>query len=376
MPFTFDGVNAEEVLRRTLSEAIRSGRVIRLITAHEPEAAAASGLIAKVLRAEDIEFELMTDLREVIIDDAQVICVGLPPNQCKGCITINQSQTASFTRVGFNYVFKYRSLSKGVLDLISEFELVTKDYKLTLAAAMLTKYTPRLYSGGVRGGDAELIKQLSSEDIIEIKQSLPIIGWEVTNPEKAVAESIDVLIPSRFLRPTKKVTVEELANEVGLSPQEFKDNAYIVKKGYWISRDLHQASYIIDWLTDTKGAEAVTASMINQAYLRWGAIGMMSSLKELRHIIDNIRSYEVIKVGNARYLVLDDVDPHRFSATLASKSLRSAGVLDVANVLIKFEGSYYIPASGLNHELRVRILEKGGLCEGGYLVVKELQSLT
>ena len=377
MPFTFEGVNVEEVFRRAVSKAKTEKRVVKITMAHDPEAAVAAGLIAKVLRASDLEFEFLTDLFKLVLDDAQTIGVNMPANIFEGSILFQSSTSTVFTRVGFNYVFKYASLALGVLDLVSEFELITKDFKLTLAAAVLAKHTPRLEKGELNSKEEELMRRLKEEGLIEVVEAPPIIGWSSVGPEKAVRTSIDVLIPSLFLKEAlKEVKPENIASELGIKPEEFKDREYVVKT-QWVAKDLMLVAYTLDWMSDVAGSESIALSMLNQSYVRWGTAGLLSSFPNLRKLISRLSEYRKMKFGNRTYVIVDDVNPRRFSAVVAWKALRSSKLIkDPTEVLVLEHGNeYYVSARTVPQTARIKLAERGVAVIGGYYVVRDLKEI-
>jgi len=376
VPFTFEGVNVEEVFRRTVSKARTDRRVVRIVMAHEPEAAVAAGLIAKVLRASDVEFEFITDLFKPVLDEAQVIGVNMPVNLFEGSVIFQSSTSTLFTRVGFNYVFKYASLASGVLDLVSEFELVTKDFKLTLAAAMLTEHTPRLEKGKLNSKEEELMSRLRDEGLIDILDAPPIMGWNGVGPSKAARTSIDVLVPSSFLKDdVKSVSPEEIASELGIKPEEFKDREYVVKT-QWVTKDLMLAAYVLDWMCDTAGSESVALAMLTQSYVRWGAAGLLSSLPSLRQVINDLPEYKRVKLGKKTWVIVDGVNPRKFSAAVAWKALRSSKLIkDPEMLVLEHNGEYFISARTLPQTMRIKLAEHGTPVAGGYYVVKNLKEI-
>ncbi len=377
MPFTFEGVNVEEVFRRTVSKARTDRRVVRIVMAHEPEAAVTAGLLAKVLRASDVEFEFITDLFKPVLDDAQVIGVNMPVNLFEGSVIFQSSTSTVFTRVGFNYIFKYASLALGVLDLVSEFELITKDFKLTLAAAVLTKRTPRLEKGGLNSKEEELMSRLKDDGLIDVVECPPIMGWSSVGPGKAVRTSIDVLVPSLFLKDEpKEVKPEEIASELGIKPEEFKGKEYVVKT-QWVAKDLMLAAYALDWMSDAAGAESVALSMLNQSYVRWGAAGLLSSFPDLRRIINRLPEYRRVRLSDRTWVIVDDVNPRRFSAVVAWKALRSSRLIkDPKEVLaLEHNNEYFVSARILPQTTRIKLAERGTLVAGGYYVVKDLKEI-
>ncbi|GEM_PF-2106374 len=377
MPFTFEGVNVEEVFRRTVSKAKTDKRAVRIVMAHDPEAAVTAGLIAKVLRASDLEFEFLTDLFKPVLDDAQVIGINMPANIFEGSILFQSSTSTVFTRVGFNYVFKYASLALGVLDLVSEFELITTDFKLTLAAAVLAKHTPRLEGGGLNSKERELMNRLKDEGLIDVVEAPPIMGWSSVGPERAVKTSIDVLVPSLFLKKeAKEIKPENIASELGIKPEEFKDKEYIVKT-QWIAKDLMFAAYALDWMCDVAGSESIALSMLNQSYIRWGAVGLLSSFPDLRKIIGRLPEYRRTRLGSRTYVIVDDVNPRRFSVVVAWKALRSSKLIrDPNEVLVLEHGNeYYVSARTIPQVARIKLAERGVVAIGGYYVVKDLKEI-
>jgi len=377
VPFTFEGVNVEEVFRRTVSKAKTDKRAVRIVMAHDPEAAVTAGLIAKVLRASDLEFEFLTDLFKPVLDDAQVIGINMPANIFEGSILFQSSTSTVFTRVGFNYVFKYASLALGVLDLVSEFELITTDFKLTLAAAVLAKHTPRLEGGGLNSKERELMNRLKDEGLIDVVEAPPIMGWSSVGPERAVKTSIDVLVPSLFLKKeAKEIKPENIASELGIKPEEFKDKEYIVKT-QWIAKDLMFAAYALDWMCDVAGSESIALSMLNQSYIRWGAVGLLSSFPDLRKIIGRLPEYRRTRLGSRTYVIVDDVNPRRFSVVVAWKALRSSKLIrDPNEVLVLEHGNeYYVSARTIPQVARIKLAERGVVAIGGYYVVKDLKEI-
>lgn len=377
MPFTFEGVNVEEVFRRTVSKAKTDKRAVRIVMAHDPEAAVTAGLIAKVLRASDLEFEFLTDLFKPVLDDAQVIGINMPANIFEGSILFQSSTSTVFTRVGFNYVFKYASLALGVLDLVSEFELITTDFKLTLAAAVLAKHTPRLEGGGLNSKERELMNRLKDEGLIDVVEAPPIMGWSSVGPERAVKTSIDVLVPSLFLKKeAKEIKPENIASELGIKPEEFKDKEYIVKT-QWIAKDLMFAAYALDWMCDVAGSESIALSMLNQSYIRWGAVGLLSSFPDLRKIIGRLPEYRRTRLGSRTYVIVDDVNPRRFSVVVAWKALRSSKLIRDPNEALVLEhgNEYYVSARTIPQVARIKLAERGVVAIGGYYVVKDLKEI-
>lgn len=377
MPFTFEGVNVEEVFRRTVSKAKTDKRAVRIVMAHDPEAAVTAGLIAKVLRASDLEFEFLTDLFKPVLDDAQVIGVNMPANIFEGSVLFQSSTSTVFTRVGFNYVFKYASLASGVFDLVSEFELITTDFKLTLAAAVLAKHTPRLEKGGLNSKEEELMSRLKEEGLIDVVEAPPIMGWSSVGPERAVRTSIDVLIPSLFLKEEpKEVKPEDIAPELGIKPEEFKDKEYVVKT-QWIAKDLMFAAYTLEWMSDVAGSESIALSMLNQSYVRWGAVGLLSSLSDLRKLINRLSEYRRMRLGSRTYVIVDDVNPRRFSVVVAWKALRSSKLIKDPNEVLVLEHSneYYVSARTIPQTARIKLAERGVAVVGGYYVVRDLKEI-
>ncbi len=377
MPFTFEGVNVEEVFRRTVSKARTDKRVVRIVMAHEPEAAVTAGLLAKVLRASDVEFEFVTDLFKPVLDDAQVIGVNMPVSLFEGSVLFQSSTSTVFTRVGFNYVFKYASLALGVLDLVSEFELITKDFKLTLAAAVLAEHTPRLEKGRLNSKEEELMSRLKDDGLIDVVEGPPIMGWNSVGPRKAIRTSIDVLVPSTFLKnEPRDVRPEEIASELGIKPEEFKDREYVVKT-QWVAKDLMLAAYALDWMSDVTGAESAALSMLNQSYIRWGVAGLFLSLPDLRKVINNLPEYRRVRLGDLTWVIVNDVNPRRFSAVVAWKALRSSKLVKGSKEALALEhnNEYFVSARILPQAARIKLAERGIPVTGGYYMVKDLKEI-
>jgi len=376
LPFTFDGVNPDEVFRRLLSEAQETGGPLRIIAAHDPESSAAAGLVAKILKAMDVDFEFINDVFKIPLSDVKCLGINVPENICRDCVIIKSSGITACSRVGYNYVLKYTSLTKGVLSLVSELEFITRDFKLTAAAAMLTKHTPRMVRGELSNSEAELLSSLVNEGLVSVEEGPPLIGWDPSNPCKALTTSIDVLIPSKFMRKCGEgASVEEAALEVKADPARFRSKIYLVK-GRWVSKDLIMAAYMMDWLTDVYGASAVFLTMINQAYLRLAAAGIMRMMSTLRDVIDNLGRYGRVGVSGRKYLIVDDVNPTQFSATVAEKSIRSAGLIGDERLVIKHEGRFYVPASTLPQSVRMDLASRDVSVCGGYFTLRSLEELS
>ncbi len=378
MPFTFNGANPDEVFRRLLSEVQESKKPLRIVFAHEPESSAAAGLIAKILRAMDADFEFISDAFKIPLSNVKCLGINVSESLCRDCVMIRSSGITACSRVGHNYVIKYTSLTKGILSLISELEFITRDFKLTAAAAMLTKHTPRLVRGELSNSEAELLKSLAKEGLLSIEEGPPLIGWDPDNPCKALTFSIDVLIPSKFMRACGEgASIEEAALEVKANPSRFKTKLYLVR-GRWVSRDLILAAYMLDWLTDTYGASAVSLAMINQSYIRLAAVGIMGMMKVLREVIDGLDRgrYERVSAGGRRYVVIEGVNPLQFSARVAEKSMRSAGLINDECVVIRYENELYVPASSLPQSVRAELASRDTDVCGGYFMLRDLRDLS
>jgi hypothetical protein len=79
----FEGVNAEETLRRILQWGREEKGLVRIISAGDPESAVAAGLIARLFKSSEIEFEILKyipNISNAKVTDSKVIGVNIPTN--------------------------------------------------------------------------------------------------------------------------------------------------------------------------------------------------------------------------------------------------------------------------------------------------------
>ncbi len=371
MPLTFEGVNPEEVFRRLLSEAKTEDSLVQVITSHDPESAAVAGLIARILKSSDIDFEILSDAYEHQISDAKVIGVNVSPSSCEGCVILQSASSNSAVRMRFNYLLRYSPLVAGVLELASEFDIVPKDVKILLAVASLWGHTPRIIRGKLNSREESFMKSLMEDGIIEFVEGPPIIGWAYLPKEKAVKYSIDALIPSRFMNDElKQVAADDVIRELGLGEEDAKTRSFIVKTE-WVTKDLFLANYVLQWLMDTAGFGSVCASVINKRYMMWGLYGLIHSYEKIKDIVNDVLQFkdqgkEPIKQVVAR------ADPTKVSATVLTKIFEGLRVLDLGGrVVIEWGGKYFVPLSILSSDERKDLVSRGKLI-GGYAALAEL----
>lgn len=371
MPLTFEGVNPEEVLRRLLSEAKTEGSLVQIITSHDPESAAVAGLVARMLKSSDIDFEIIPDAYEHQISEARVIGVNVSPSSCEGCVILQSASSNSAVRMRFNYLLRYSPLVAGALELVSEFDIVPKDVKALLAAASLWSHTPRIIRGKLNQREESFMKSLMEEGIIEFVEGPPIIGWAYLPKDKAVKYSIDALIPSRFMSDElEQVTAGDIIRELGLGEEDAKTKSFIVKTE-WVTKDLFLANYVLQWIMDTTGFGGVCASVINKRYMMWGLYGLVASYKRIKDIVnDTLQSRD--QGGKELRQVVVRADPAKVSATVLTKIFEGLGVLGSGGrVIIEWGGKYFVPLSVLSSDERKDLVSRGELL-GGYAVQTEL----
>ena len=117
--------------------------------------------------------------------------------------------------------------------------------------------------------------------------------------------------------------------------------------------------------------------MLNQSYIRWGVAGLLSSLPDLRRIINSLPEYRRARLGDQTWVIVDDVNPRRFSAVVAWKALRSSKLVkDPKEVLaLEHNNEYFVPARVLPQTARIKLAERGIPVTGGYYVVKDLREI-
>ena len=356
MPFNFEAIHPEEVLRDFLQSVRKEGSTVRVITALDPISAGAAGLIARLLKSLEIDFELSSAVKHAAqISEERVIGINIPAKECSNCIIFEEGSNDSFFKAGSNSILKYTVLQKGLQDLVSEFDIVPKKVKTLLAATLITKHIPRLRKVEVKGSELNYLRELCEEGILKEISAPPIIGWGILPNDEAVKLSIDALIPAFFMKnDVKAVDLNEVSKALGIPKDKLLRKAFKIEANLGID-DLYMAGYTTLYLMDTLGPEGLSSSFINTRFWRWGVywVGLHRNL--LREVIDSITSGSVEVVN--KYLIVK-ADPSKTSATLIKKVLEGVFKdLNYGGVVLEWGRNYYVPQE-LITELRIS-LKKG-----------------
>ncbi len=371
MPFNFEVIQPEEVLRNFLQSVRKEGTIVRVVTQPDPISASVAGLMARLLKSLEIDFELTSSIKEVTqISEERIIGINIPPKGCSGCIIIEEGRSDAFFKAGTNRVLRYSLLQKGVHDLVSEFDIVPKKIKALLAATLTTKYVPRLRSEGIRGHELTYLRELGQEGILKEMSAPPIIGWGILPNDEAVKLSIDALIPEFFMKnDLKGIGLDDVSKALGIPKDKLLRKNFKIEVDLGID-DLFLAGYTALYLLDTLGAEGLSSSFINTRFWRWGVYWVGLHRKLIKELMNSVISGEA-EVRNNYFVVR--ADPSRTSATLIEKVL--VGVFkdfSQKGVVLKWGGNYYLPQE--------KILRSGNkLMKGlkqelwrGYVKVKEI----
>jgi len=371
VPFNFESIRPDEVFREFLQAVRREGSLVRVITAPDPVSAGVAGLIARLLKSIELDFELSTSIKALPkIGDERVIGINIPVKGCAECILIEEGSSNSFFKAGSNKILRYALIQKGVHDLVSEFGIVTKRVKSLLAATLITKYIPRLRRGEVKGLELDYLRELCREGVLKEVKTPPIIGWGILPDTEAVKLSIDALIPEFFMSSDlRSISLDDISRGLGIPKGELMWRNFRIETDLGID-EIYLAGYTALYLMDTLGFEGLSSSYINTRFWRWGVYWVGLHRKLLKSLIGSIRSGDA-EVTN-QYLVVK-ADPSKTSATLIQKVLEGVFKdLKYKGVVLEWGGNYYIP-QGLIRSERINVGEglKSGLWRG-YLRTKDL----
>ncbi len=370
MSLRFEGVNAEETLRRVLQWGKEEKGLVRIISAGDPESAVTAGLIARLFKSSEIEFEILNYLPGISgikVTDSKVIGVNIPTNECQECIIFQSAGSTSAVRIKFNYLIRLACLPAGILDLVSEFDIVPAEVKGMLVASMLALHTPRLLGRELSSAEKEFIKQLSNEGVLSVVKAPPIINWLNLPKEEAVRLSIDALLPNMFMSGVDAVDEESISKELGLTPDKLLNDNYYLKTG-GVNLDLYLLSYVSYWLSDMVGSEGLASAVITPKFWDWGMYGLTRTYKSLKGILDAVSSQGLEKKGG--YFIVK-ANPREISLSVLAKVFTGLHLIDEGSILIGEWGrNYYVPIALMSKD-HVKKFNEFSIC-GGYLCLTEL----
>ena len=342
MPFNFEAIQPEEVLRNFLQSVRREGSIVRVVASPDPVSAGIAGLMARLLKSLEIDFELSSSIKEITqISEERVLGINIPPRGCNGCIIIEEGDSDAFFKAGTNRILRYALLQKGAHDLVSEFDIVPKNIKALLAATLTTKHIPRLRSEEFLKPELTYLRELTQEGILKEMNVPPVMGWGILPIDEAVKLSIDALIPEFFMREDLKgIGLDDISKALGIPKDKLLRKSFKIEVDLGID-DLFMAAYTALYLMDTLGPEGLSSSFINTRFWRWGVYWVGLHRKLIKEILNSIISEEAEVKG--KYLIVK-ADPSRTSATLIEKVLR--GVFkdfSQKGVVLEWKGNYYLP---------------------------------
>jgi len=363
VPFSFKSVSALDVFKRVIQEAKKEGYSVGVTSLYDPYNSSVAGLVSRVLRSLDIDTVMFDETSALQRELPLTVAVGGSSSSCRRCVVLEESSGEGSVKVGNNYVLRFELLAENVMELLSEFDIIPRDVKLVMTSAMLWRHTPRSLDKGFTESESALIEKLVKEDVIEVREGPPVMGWTHLGPAEAVRLSIDVLIPDMFMRGLEGgPDVEEVLMKAGLSSGGSKVKHFLAKNS-WLAKDLYLAAYGMQWLIDTSGWGGAAASVSNKTYLAWAVQGLIASFPEIRRFLDESADVE------RRKLITVGGDPMKLSGGVLTKVLRGLGMLAPEGIAgVESGDRIFLPYSLLPRDVRLSLLPKGGL-EGGYLAI-------
>ena len=372
MPLNVRSLPAEDVFRNFLQEVKEKHERIRIITAPDPQSSSVAGLISRLLKTSEIEFELVSELNAPqYLAETRIIGINIPSKSCNNCLIFESGGSNLTFKVGNNYLFRYIVLTKGIIELISEFDIVPKEVKAILAATSLVNHLPRLKKGKLSEEESLFLRSLVDEGVLSLVKGPPIINWGVSPVAEAVRFSIDVLLPSKFMnKEVGKIDANSISAELGIPKESLVTNNYIIKPEIGI-KDLYMASYVSLYFSDTIGPEGLASSLINTGFWSWGCYRLTQMYPLIKSILESMENNRVEKKNG--YLLIKG-DPSRVSASVISKVIEGISNKAKLRASLEWRGKYYIPISFLSRSERQFYLSKGELWRG-YFRISDLEEI-
>ncbi len=339
MPLGFEGVNAEEALRRVIQETREEGRPLRILVFPDPVSAAIGGLVARILKVSELPFELVTYPFASEVTDLKTVGINVPSNACNECIILQQSSMNASVRAKRNILIRSKCLPATAIEILSEFSIFPPEVKGKIFSVMLSQHLPRALKGELSSAEEEFADSLSNEGILTKVKTPPIINWALLPPEDALRLSIDVLLPKFFMGEPSEVSEEELNEELSKYVGRLNVTSYYVKENGFVS-DAFLNAYVALTMSDFWGLEGVAVSMINVKVWGWFARDLTLVYPLLKELVATAINKGVEKMGDFRVI---KADPLSVPGSVLKKILQGLKLMGKEELLLEHGGKYYLP---------------------------------
>ena len=341
---------------RNLSELVRKGESLAVVSDISAEALVSSGVILRALRTlgVDFEFYLTTDPVDPAQLSVKVIGVEAYIQGCANCVELAEPRPRKTPQHVFH----------AALSMVREVVPPSREEYVLLLSSALTKYTPRSLASGFSPELQELVSELQSSGVIREVLAPRLMGWGAMPLEEVVRYSIDTCVLKYFGKPVGRVTESDIVRELRVdSIASLEDKTYVPNYEAGVL-DLYEAAYVIEYAVDAEGPEYVAFMPLNYSYFLWAVRAFRASVEAMRECLDTFleKSFEL---EGGFYVMECDT---RASGTVLTKILRGLKLIeDSASVVYRTSDGYYVPLQLLSRPQRAKL--SGSEVRGGYAIL-------